>query len=124
MKEFDDSSKDNAEWKAKYEELQTSIAEQEAKRQAEEQEKVLTNNILEVFGDKKFTSDYAKKGLMADIKLELNKAENKGKGIKDIFDTLVKDKTDIFQNPNQLNQDMPGMGDSEINQVKNTPLIW
>ena len=31
INEFNESSKDNAEWKAKYEELQTSLAEQEAK---------------------------------------------------------------------------------------------
>lgn len=124
INEFNETSKDNADWKAKYDELQTSIAEQEAKRKAEEQDKILTNNILGVFGEKKFTSDYAKNGLMADIKAELNKAENKGKGIQEIFDVLTKDKTDIFVNPNQV-QDMPGMGDSEPNtNNKEIPMLW
>lgn len=124
INEFNESSKDNAEWKAKYEELQTSLAEQEAKRKAEEEDKILTNNILEIFGNKKFTSDYAKNGLMNDIKSELGKSENKGKGIQEIFDSLTKDKSDIFLNPNQI-QDMPGMEDSE-DQTKNKemPLLW
>ena len=36
LKEFDENAKDNAEWKNKYEELQTSIKEQEAKKKANE----------------------------------------------------------------------------------------
>lgn len=125
INEFNESSKDNADWKIKYEELQTSIKEQEAKLKAEEEDKILTNNINEVFGDKKFTSDYARIGLTNDIKNELKKPENKGKGIKEIFDILTKDKTDIFASPNQV-KDMAGMGDSEDNSsnVKEMPMIW
>ena len=40
INEFNESAKDNADWKSKYEELQTSIKEQEAKKQAEEQVKI------------------------------------------------------------------------------------
>jgi len=117
INEFNESAKDNADWKNKYEELQTSIKEQEAN-------KILTNNINEVFGDKKFTSEYARTGLTNDIKSELNKPENKGRSIKEIFDTLTKDKTDIFANPNQV-KDMAGMGDSEDKpETKEIPLIW
>ena len=124
INEFNESAKDNAEWKTKYEELQTSIKEQEAKRNAEEQDKILTNNINSLFEGKKFTSEYARNGLMADIKAGLNKPENKGKGIQDLFNELTKDKTDIFANPNQQ-KDMEGMGDSEQdNDTKEMPLIW
>ena len=124
INEFNESAKDNADWKTKYEELQTSIKEQEAKKKAEEEDKILTNNINEVFGDKQFTSEYARTGLTNDIKNELNKPENKGRSIKDIFDTLTKDKTDIFANPNQV-KDMPGMGDSEEKpETKEMPMIW
>ena len=124
INEFNESAKDNADWKTKYEELQTTIKEQEAKKKAEEEDKILTNNINEVFGDKKFTSDYARTGLTNDIKNELNKPENKGRSIKDIFDALTKDKTDIFANPNQM-QDMAGMGESEEkSETKEMPLIW
>lgn len=124
INEFNESAKDNADWKNKYEELQTSIKEQEAKAKAEEEDKILTNNINEVFGDKQFTSEYARVGLTNDIKNELNKPENKGRSIKEIFDTLTKDKTDIFANPNQL-KDMAGMGDSEDkSETKEIPVLW
>lgn len=124
INEFNESAKDNADWKSKYEELQTTIKEQEAKKKAEEEDKILTNNINEVFGDKQFTSEYARTGLTNDIKNELNKPENKGRSIKDIFDVLTKEKTDIFTNPNQV-KDMPGMGDSEDKpETKEMPMIW
>ena len=124
INEFNENAKDNADWKQKYEELQTSIKEQEAKKQAEEQDKLLTDNINLLFEGKTFTSDYARNGLMADIKDGLNKPENKGKGIQDLFNELTKDKTDIFVSPNQQT-DMPGMGDSEENNnTKEIPIMW
>ena len=124
INEFNESAKDNADWKLKYEELQTSIKEQEAKKKAEEEDKILTENINSLFEGKSFTSEYARKGLLNDIKDGLNKPENKGKGIQDLFDELTKDKTDIFANPNQI-KDMEGMGDSEQNNNnKDLPLIW
>ena len=124
INEFNESSKDNADWKLKFEELQTSIKEQEAKQKAEEEDKVLTSNINALFEGKTFTSDYARNGLLNDIKVGLTKPENKGKGIQDLFEELTKDKTDIFTSPNQL-KDMEGMGDSEQeNNTKDIPLVW
>lgn len=124
INEFNEQSKDNADWKTKFEELQTSIKEQEAKRKAEEQDKILTNNILELFGDRQFTSEYAKNGLLNDIKNGLNLPENKGKGIQELFDSLTKDKEGIFVNPNQI-KDMAGVGDSGEETPKNEiPLIF
>jgi DNA repair exonuclease SbcCD ATPase subunit len=124
INEFNESSKDNADWKTKYEELQTSIKEQEAKQKAEEEDKILTDNINALFDGKKFTSEYARSGLLNDIKSGLNKPENKGKGIQDLFDELTKDKTDIFTNPNQM-KDMESMGDSEQdNNTKDMPIMW
>ena len=124
IKEFDEKAKDDAEWKSKFEELQTSIKEQEAKQKAEEEEKILVDNINKLFEGKTFTSEYARNGLLNDIKLGVNKPENKGKGIQDLFDELTKDKTDIFTNPNEM-KDMTGMGDSEENtNIKEMPLMW
>lgn len=124
INEFNESAKDNADWKSKYEELQTSIKEQEAKQKAEEEDKILTDNINALFEGKTFTSDYAKNGLMNDIKNGLNNPENKGKGIQDLFNELTKDKTDIFANPNQQ-KDMESMGDSEQdNNTKEMPILW
>ena len=112
MKDLKENSKNAEELQTKYDELVKANEEREAKAKAEEEDKMLTNNINEVFGDKKFTSEYARTGLTNDIKNELNKPENKGRSIKEIFDALTKDKNDIFANPNQM-QDMPGMGESE-----------
>lgn len=124
INEFNESAKDNADWKLKYEELQTSIKEQEAKKKAEEEDKMLNDNINALFEGKTFTSEYARNGLLNDIKLGLSKPENKGKGIQDLFDELTKDKTDIFTSPNQI-KDMESMGDSEQNNnTKEMPLIW
>ena len=124
INEFNEKAQDNADWKLKYEELQTLVKDQEAKKKAEEEDKVLTDNINALFEGKTFTSEYAKVGLLNDIKNGLNKPENKGKGIQDLFNEITKDKTDIFTNPNQI-KDMAGMGDSEQNQkTKEMPIIW
>ena len=124
LDEFNESAKDNADWKLKYEELQTSIKEQEAKLKAEEQDKMITESINNLFEGKTFTSEYARNGLLNDIKAGLNNPENKGKGIQDLFNELTKDKNDIFTSPNQI-KDMEGMGDSEQdNNIKEMPLIW
>lgn len=122
INEFNESAKDNADWKLKYEELQTSIKEQEAKQKAEEEDKELTEKINALFEGKTFTSEYARTGLLNDIKNGLN--QTKGKGIQELFDELTKDKTDIFVNPNQQ-KDMESMGDSEQdNNMKEMPLLW
>ena len=62
-------------------------------------DKQLTDNILEAIGDKEFVNDFTKKSIIAQIKEDLGKQENAGKGIKDIFEGLTKDSTDIFKNP-------------------------
>lgn len=99
---------------AEYEKQEATRVEKEKAAKIEE---TLNNNILAVFGDKQFSSDYAKNGLLNDIKAELKKEENQGKGIKDIFDDLTKDRTDIFVNPNQI-KDMPGMEDMDNSVTK------
>ena len=124
IKEFNENAKDNADWKVKYEELQASINEQEEKRKAEDDDRILTNNINALFEGKTFTSEYARNGLLNDIKNGLNKPENKGKGIQDLFNELTKDKNDIFANPNQM-KDMEGMGESEQDtNIKEIPTLW
>lgn len=99
---------------ADYEKKEADRVEKEKATKADE---TLTNNILSVFGDKKFSSEYAKNGLLNDIKSELKKEENQGKGIKDIFDELTKDRGDIFANPNTF-KDMVGMDDIDTSVSK------
>lgn len=115
---------DNAPKSEEMENLKNKIADYEQKEteriaseKAKKDDEILTNNILTVFGDKKFTSDYAKNGLINDIKTELKKEENKGLGINDIFNNLTKDRDGIFQNPNQI-KDMEGMGDIDAGVSK------
>lgn len=99
-------------------------ADRIAKQKAEEEDKLLNENISKLFEGKTFTSEYARNGLLNDIKNGLNKPENKGKGIQELFDEITKDKTGVFASPNQI-KDMEGMGDSEeTNNVKEMPLIW
>lgn len=124
MKELKENSKNADELQMKYDELVKSNEEREAKQRAEEEDKVLTDNINTLFEGKTFTSDYARNGLLNDIKVGLSKPENKGKGIQDLFEELTKDKEGIFTSPNQQT-DMPGMGDSEQdNNTKDIPLVW
>lgn len=106
-----ESSKENDDWKSKFEILDQKIKQDEADAKAKAEDDTLTNNIISVFGDRKFTSDYVKNGLITDIKKELSKTENNGRGIKEIFESLTKDKNGIFENPNKP-ADMPSMGES------------
>lgn len=92
--------------------LKNSIAEKEAMEKNKKDDELLTENITSLFEGKKFTSEYAKNGLINDIKNELKKDESHSKGIKDIYEELIKDRNDIFANPNQI-QDMAGMQDMD-----------
>ena len=113
------------------ENLQKTIADMEAKEkqrladeEARKTDEILTNNIIEAFGDKKFVNDYTKNAIINDIKVALKDANNGGKSAKDLFEEYTKDKKDIFANPNQI-QDMPGMGDSEeTSKIKEIPQLW
>lgn len=98
--------------------MKTAEQKRLADEKAKQEDEILTNNIIAAFGDKKFTSDYVKNGLIADIKSELSKAENKGKGISEIFTSLTKDKTGLFENPNQP-ASMPGMGEGDTSTSNN-----
>ncbi len=104
--------------------FETKEKEREEKQKQEDEEKVLTDSINTLFEGKKFTSDYARNGLMNDIKAGLKNPENKGKGVKDLFEELTKDKTDIFAFSNEEQRDMEGMGDSSQENIKEIPILW
>ena len=106
------------EYKKKFEELQKKVnADNEAAEKARADAE-LTTAIEAVFGDRKFTSEYAKQGLIADMKSEIAKDENKGKGYAEIFEAFTKDKEGIFANPNQP-ANMAGMGKVDTNTNTN-----
>lgn len=116
IKTLKDSSKDNDDWKSKFEQLDAKIKQDEANAKAKAEDEALTQTIVNAFKDKKFTSNYVKNGLINDIKNELSKAENKGKGIKEIFEDLTKDKEGIFENPNKP-ADMPPVGNVKTEEI-------
>lgn len=118
LKSYEQNSKEQNDWKSKFEELDGKIKQQEADKKAQEEDEILTKNITEALGDKKFASEYAKRGVLSDVKAELNKAENKGKGVKEIVETLTKDKEGIFENPNKP-ADMTPMGKGNDNSTNN-----
>ena len=116
INEFNENAKENAEWKTKYEELQTSISEQEATKKAKEEDDILTNNINAVFGDKKFVNDFTKNAIMNEIKIALKDNANVGKSAKDLFEEITNGKDGIFANPNQV-VDMPSIDENVENAV-------
>lgn len=122
---------DKAPNSAEIENLKNTIADMEAKEKkrleeekAKQEDEILTNNILEVFGDKQFVNEYTKNAILNDIKTGLKDANNGGKSAKDLFEEYTKDKEGIFANPNQV-KDMAGMGDGEVQtNKKEVPNVW
>lgn len=107
--EFNESAKSAEEIKKELDGLKADIKKREDAEKAAAEDAALTEAIIAVFGDKKFTSDYVRNGIIADMKTEIAKPENKGKGYAEIFESLTKDKNGIFENPNKP-VDMTGMG--------------
>lgn len=112
--ELSDRSSTAEGYKRELEALKAEIERKEAEDRERAEDAELTDAITAVFGDRKFTSEYAKKGLIADMKAEILKPENKSKGYEELFECLTRDKTGIFENPNKP-ADMTGMGDFDSN---------
>ena len=123
LKSYEQNSKDQNDWKSKFEELDGKIKQQEAEKKAQEEDEALTNTILASIGDKKFTSDYVKIGILSDVKAEMKKKENIGKGVDKIVEELTKDKEGIFVNPN-TNPEIPPMGTEDSKETKEMPILW
>lgn len=115
--ELSSKADDNSKVREELETLKNTIAEADKKKQEEIKNQNLLNNINAVLGDKKFTSKYARDGFVNDIKNELAKPENEGKGISEIVDYLSKDQTGIFESPNKA-QDMPGVDNVDTDVSK------
>lgn len=103
-------------YKKELEELKKTIADKEAADKAAAEDKALTDSIVASFGDKKFTSDYVKNGIIADMKIEIAKPENKSKGYAELFENLTKDKEGIFANPNPA-VDMANIGNVNSKEI-------
>lgn len=112
--ELSEKSDTADDYKKQLDDLKADIKKKEDEEKAKAEDNALTEAITSVFSDKKFTSDYVKNGIIADMKLEIAKPENKGKGYAEVFESLTKDKPGIFENPNQP-ANMTGMGTVENN---------
>lgn len=121
VEQLEKTSGDNAEVKKQLEDLKAQVAAEKKAAEEKAADEALTNTIRAAFPqDKKFVNEYTEAAYISQIKAELGKAENKGKGITEIFSALTKDKTDIFANPNKLGN-MSGFGgasDAEMNDAK------
>ena len=103
-------------WKKKFEELDAQIKKEQQEKKAKEDDEILTKNINDVFGDKKFVNDYTKNSIINEIKTALKDNANQGKSAKDLFEEITKDKEGIFSNPNSM-VDMPGFGDVDTGNI-------
>ncbi len=116
--ELTKAAESGADYKQQLEELQKTIKEKDEADKLAKEDALLTSAIEECFGEKKFTSDYVREGIIADMKKEIAKPENKGKGYSELFETLTKDKAGIFANPNPP-ADVTGLGNFETNASEN-----
>lgn len=108
---------DNEAVRKELDDLKSQIAEE--KRIADEKaaDDRLTETIKAAFpADRKFVNKYTEQAYISQIKAEMNKPENKGKGVSEIFEALTKDQADIFANPNRI-ADMSGFGGASGDDV-------
>lgn len=100
VKDMSTTAGDAETYKTQLEALQQQIKDKEESDKQAKADQELTDAITAVFGDKEFASDYVRTGIISDMKSEIAKPENKGKGYAELFGTLTKDKDGIFKNPN------------------------
>ena len=113
---------DNADAAKKLKDLQDEIAEKERLANEKAADEALTDTIKAAFPkDKKFVNEYTEAAMISQIKAEMGKAENRGKGVGEIFTALTKDKADIFANPNQPGN-MGGFGGADIDDVNDSTM--
>lgn len=106
------SAEGNEDFKKKFEELEQRIADEKAeaekKAKAEAEEAEYSNRFKTVVGEQKWRDELTEKAVYAEFKTALQDEANKGKGDKDILETLTKDRN-YWENPNQP-ASMAGMG--------------
>lgn len=80
--------------------LKKQIADRKTADDAAEADKALLSRFKGVAGEAKFVNSITEKGIYAEFKDAVSKDENKGKGDKEIYEAITKDRDGIFQNPN------------------------
>jgi len=101
--------------------LQEQIRKRAEADEAAEADKALRSRFKSVAGDAKFVNSITEKGIYAEFKESVSKDENKGKGDKEIYEAITKDRDGIFQNPNN-NVDIPpsnpNLGDKKMSLLE------
>lgn len=97
--------------KGKIADYEQKEADRVAKQKAKEEDDILTKNIIDVIGDKKFVNDYTKNSIINEVKTALKDNANLGKSAKDLFEQITNGKDGIFANPNQV-IDMPSIDEN------------
>ena len=84
--ELEKAAGDNAAVKKQLDDLKAQIAEEKKAAEAKAADEQLTGLIKAAFpSDKKFVNEYTEQALIGQIKSEMSKTENKGKGINDFL---------------------------------------
>lgn len=101
-KDFDTITKERDEWKKKAEDAEREYAEKEAEREKQEL-------LKEAFADVKFTSESAKKAIMAQIAEGVTVKNGKLIGFNDLLDDAKKTDASAFvdEEQEQLEKDQP-----------------
>ena len=85
-------------------EREQALAQREAELQQQKEAVELEQRLDKVRGDRKFTHEYVRQGVLADFQKALADEANKGKSDVEVFDALTKDKDGqpilgIFETP-------------------------
>lgn len=94
------------------EELKTKIAERELNELKAKEESNVLSEFNTLVGDRKFINEYTKNAVIEQFKEALKANPNK----EEVFTTLTKDKTDLFESPNKV--EIPATGDVDANITK------
>ena len=117
VEELQKKTGDNTDIKKQLDDLKAQIEKEKKEAEEKAADETLTNTIKAALPqDKKFVNEFTEAAMISQIKAELAKPENKGKGISELFTTLTKDKEGIFANPNQPGN-MGGFGGADIDDV-------
>ena len=102
--------------KQKIADYEKKEADRIATQKAKEEDDVLTKNIIDAIGDKKFVNDFTKNAIIEQVKVAFKDNANLGKSTKDLFEEITKGKDGIFANPNPV-VNMPNIDEGMENTV-------
>ncbi len=118
---------DAEELKKKIDTLQADI---DARKQADEKaeaEKNLKNRFDSVCGETKFLNDFTKAGVFGEFKTALEDDANKSKSDKEIYDSITKDRENLFEPEGGLPGVVGGTGgessasDADVREIMGLP---